>query len=94
MERMEKAAKAFVFFNCDENKSEGSMNIFYNHAVFKNMKGSRKALLKKIKEEIFEKRIKVLPEHYQIIEDLITEGDPTEASNYMQYGAIKAFDCF
>ena len=28
--------RAFIFFNCDENKSEQSMNIFYNHIVYKD----------------------------------------------------------
>lgn len=87
-------SKAFVFFNCDQYKSEGSMNIFYNRAVYKDMKGSRKALLKKVKEEAIEQRIKISNENMETIENLILEGDPTEASNYIQYGAIKEFDCF
>ena len=91
---MAKDAKAFVFFNCDEHKNESSMNIFYNHAIFKDMKGSRKALLKKVKEEAIEKRIQISSENFPIVEDLILEGNPTEATNYMQYGAIKEFDCF
>lgn len=91
---MAKAATVFVFFNCDENKSEGSMNIFYNRAVYKDNKTSRKALLKKVKEEAIEKRIQISQENFQTIESLITEGDPTEASRYIQFGAIKAFECF
>lgn len=91
---MAKNARAFVFFNCDENKSEGSMNIFYNHTVYKDMKTSRKFLLKKIKEEAIEKRIQISSEHFPTIENLILEGDPTEASQYIQFGAIKEFDCF
>lgn len=86
--------KAFVFFNCNEHKSEDSMNIFYNHAIFKDMKGSRKALLKKVKEEAIEKRIQISNENMQTVENLIIEGDPTEASKFIQYGAIKEFDCF
>ena len=30
---MAKAGKVFIFFNCDTEKSEASMNIFYNRAV-------------------------------------------------------------
>ena len=91
---MAKNAQAFVFFNCDENKSEGSMNIFYNHAIFKDMKTSRKFLLKKIKEEMVEKRIQISGENFSKVEKLILEGDPTEASQFIQFGVIKAFDCF
>ncbi|MBR6012163.1 MAG: hypothetical protein IK062_00095 [Selenomonadaceae bacterium] len=91
---MSKDAVAFVFFNCDEYKSENSMNIFYNHTVFKNMKGSRKALLKKVKDEAEEKRIQIASENFSKVEKLILEGDPAEASQYIQFGAIKAFDCF
>ena len=91
---MAKAGTVFVFFNCDGNKSEGSMNIFYNHAVYKDTKTSRKALLKKIKEEAIEKRIQISQENFQNIENLIMEGDPTEASQYIQFGAIKALECF
>lgn len=87
-------SKAFVFFNCDEYKSEGSMNIFYNRAIYKDGKTSRKALLKKVKTEAIEKRIQISNDNMKTIENLIMEGDPTEASNYIQYGAIKEFDCF
>ena len=37
---MAKPGKAFIFFNCDADKSEASMNIFYNHAVYKDTKSS------------------------------------------------------
>jgi len=89
-----KVAKVFVFFNCDENKSEPSMNIFYNRAVYKDNKTSRKNLFKKVKEETDLNRVKVSEENFTTVESLIMEGDPTEASNYMQFGAIKAFDCY
>ena len=91
---MAKNAKAFVFFNCDEYKSENSMNIFYNHTIFKDMKTSRKFLLKKIKDEAVKKRIQISGEHFPTVEKLILEGDPTKASQYIQFGVIKAFDCF
>ena len=91
---MAKAAKAFVFFNCDEGKSEGSMNIFYNRAVYKDGKTSRKALLKKIQEELDLKRIQIADGDFEKIENLILEGDPVEAGNYLRFGAIKALDCF
>ena len=91
---MAKVAKAFVFFNCDENKTEASMNIFYNHTVYKDSKTSRKVLLKKIKEEIELDRIQIAPENLENVEQLITEGDPVEAGKFIRFGAIKALDCF
>lgn len=91
---MAKSAKAFVFFNCDENKSEGSMNIFYNHAVYKDNKTSRKVLLKKIQEEIDLKRVQIVDGDFAKVENLILEGDPVEAGNCLRFGAIKALDCF
>ena len=91
---MAKSNKVFVFFNCDEHKNESSMNIFYNHAVFKDTKTSRKALLKKIKEENLADRIKISNENFKDVETIILEGDPVEASNFIMFGAIKSLDCF
>lgn len=89
-----KYTKVFVFFNCDENKNESSMNIFYNHAVYKDTKNSRKALWKKIKEEHLADRIQIAQENFKIVEAIILDGDPVEASNLIKFGAIKSFDCF
>ncbi|MBQ6976007.1 MAG: hypothetical protein IJS81_00270 [Selenomonadaceae bacterium] len=91
---MAKSTKVFVFFNCDENKNESSMNIFYNHAVYKDTKTSRKALFKKVKEENLADRIKIAQENFKDVEASILEGDPAEASNFIMFGAIKSFDCF
>ena len=89
---MAKAAKVFVFFNCDESKSEASMNIFYNSAVYKDNKTSRKLLLKKIQEEVNLKRIEVVD--MAKVEDLVNNGDPVEAGNLIKFGVIKALDCY
>ncbi len=86
------AAKAFIFFNCDEAKSESSMNIFYNHAVYKDTKASRKLLLKKIKDEFYAERVRV--DDWAQVESLISEGDPVEAGNFIRFGAIKSVDCY
>ena len=67
------AKKAFVFFNCDENKSEQSMNIFYNRVVYRDLTTARRLLWKKITDEL--------------------EGDPTAASEFIKFGAIKEIDC-
>ena len=91
---MAKAANVFVFFNCDGNKSESSMNIFYNNAVYKDTKTSRKALWKKIQEEQNENRVQIPLDKVEEVEKIILEGDPVEASNFIQFGAIKAIECF
>ena len=91
---MAKPSRVFVFFNCDENKSESSMNIFYNHEVFKDTKTSRKALWKKVKEENLAERIKINANDFQEVETRILVGDPNAASELIKFGAIKTFDCF
>ena len=91
---MAKYNKAFIFFNCDADKSEASMNIFYNHAVYKDTKTSRKNLLKKINEEYGAERIQIASENRSAVEQAILEGDPVEASQYIQFGAICAVDCY
>ena len=91
---MAKNAKAFIFFNCDADKSEASMNIFYNSAVYKDTKTSRKKLWKKIQEEYGAERIQISGENLPNVENAITEGDPVSASDFIQFGAIRAVDCY
>ena len=91
---MAKSNKVFVFFNCDENKNESSMNIFYNRAVYKDTKTSRKILWKKIKEEQLADRVQISPEDFKEVETLILEGDPIAASGLIKFGAIKSLDCY
>ena len=91
---MAKTGKAFIFFNCDAAKNESSMNIFYNHAVYKDTKTSRKNLWKKVKEEHGAERIQIETENIKAVELAITEGDPVSASDFIQFGAIRAVDCY
>ena len=91
---MPKPGKAFIFFNCDADKSEASMNIFYNRAVYKDTKTSRKNLWKKIKEEYGAERIQIEADNFPKVELAITEGDPVTASGFIQFGAIRAIDCY
>ena len=85
------AGRVFVFFNCDAEKSESSMNIFYNDTVFKDTIISRKRLLQKVKTEIKEGRIKIEDSDLSKVEEFIMKGDPVGASEFITYGAIKAF---
>ena len=91
---MAKPGKVFIFFNCDADKSEASMNIFYNRAVYKDTKTSRKNLWKKVKEEYGAERIQIATDNLRAVELAINEGDPVEASNLIQFGAIRAIDCY
>ena len=91
---MAKPKKVFIFFNCDANKSEASMNIFYNRAVYKDTKTSRKNLWKKVKEEYGAERIQIAADNLKAVELAITEGDPVEASNLIQFGAIREIECY
>ena len=91
---MAKSGKAFIFFNCDAAKNESSMNIFYNHAVYKDTKTSRKNLWKKVKEEYGAERIQIDTDNLKAVELAITEGDPVSASDFIQFGAIRAIDCY
>ena len=84
----------FVFFNCDANKSQGSMNIFFNKEIFRDTKVSRNALLAKVQREVAEKHIFVEEIHHEDVKNAILTGDPTEASQWMMYGAIVSFPLF
>ena len=91
---MAKPGKVFIFFNCDADKSEASMNLFYNRLVYKDTKTSRKNLWKKIREEYDADRVQIATDDLQDVERAITEGDPVEAGNFIRFGAIRAFDCY
>ena len=86
-----KEKNAFIFFNCDEEKSQKSMNVFYNKEIFRDLKVSRKALFAKIEEELASGRIHAKEEHIPAIRDAILNGNPTDASSYIQYGTILSF---
>ena len=86
--------KAFVFFNCDENKSEASMNIFYNRIVYRDLTTARKLLWKKIREERDSEKIFIEDDDLATVRKMILEGEPTEASALIKFGAIKTVECF
>ena len=73
-------AKAYLFFNCDEEKSEESMNVFYNKEAFRDTKTARKALWTKIQTEV------------EAAKEAVMTGDPCEASQYLHFGNIVAID--
>lgn len=86
-----KPAKVYVFFNCDEAKSKTTMNIFYNHEVFKDTKASRKALWTKVEEEVAAGRVQV--DDAEAAQKAILDGEPCDASQHLHFGEIVALDC-
>ena len=88
-----RTVKVYIFFNCDEKKSAGSMNIFYSNAVFHTSRTSRRKLLDRVEIERAAGRVKIAEEDIAKVESLILDGDATEASKFIQYGAIMIFDC-
>ncbi len=89
-----KKAEAYLFFNCDEAKSEGSKHISYNNAVYRDMKSSRKALWDKIQEEIEAGRVKIDEANLDAARAAVLEGNPTDAGQYLQYGDIVSVECY
>jgi len=85
--------KAFLFFNCDEEKSQTSMNVLYNQDVYKDTIASRKALWKKVEEELEAGRVHIADENVEAAKQAVLKGDPVEAGQFLQFGTILAFDC-
>ena len=86
--------RAFIFFNCDADKSEQSMNIFYNHIVYKDTQASRKLLWSKLQNERKENRIQISDDNLAEVKRLVMEDDPVQAINYIMFGGINVVDCF
>ena len=84
---------AYIFFNCDAEKSHDSMNIFYNHEIYRDTQASRKALWQKVKEEQDASRIEIAEDDLTNVRTAILESDPAEASRYIRFGAIETFVC-
>ena len=78
---------AYIFFNCDAEKSHDSMNIFYNHEIYRDTQASRKALWENAS------RIQIDEDDMTNVRTAILESDPTEASRYMRFGTIETFAC-
>ena len=82
--------KAYIFFNCDGEKSPASKNIAYNNAIYGDAKTSRKLLWKKIQAELEAARIVV--SDIDAAQTAVLEGNPVDASKYIQFGDIVEFE--
>ena len=78
---------AYIFFNCDENKSQASKNVSYNNVLYSDTIAGRKALLEKVKSEAEAGRVNIADE--AVVEKVILKGDPVEAAAQLQYGDIE-----
>ena len=88
----EKAApKAYVFFNCNEQKDPATMNIFYNHDVYRDTQASRKALWAKVQEQAGAVRID--EGNLDAVKEAVLSGNPVDANQYMPCGTIVEVDC-
>ena len=87
------AKKAYVFFNCAEEKSEKSMNIFYNNEAFKDTKTSKKALWAKVLEEVEAGRVQIADENLKAAQDAVVNGNPCDAGQYLHFGEIVEVLC-
>ena len=87
-------SKTYVFFNCDEHGSSESMNPLYNSCAYRRRAG-RRALWRKIKEQIESKTIKVARESIPAVRNAVLEGDPVDANSFMTYGKVVSFqECY
>lgn len=84
--------KAFIFFNCDENKSRESMNIFYNNKVYRNVRDSRNELWNDIKKQSDDGKIFIDPKDMFFVRKEILEGDPELVTAHIKYGAVMPLD--
>ena len=89
---MPEPKKAYIFFNCDEEKNDHTKNIFYNHEVFCETQKSLKALWTKVQMEVAAGRIAIDEANLDKVRTSILDGDPTEASQYIRCGVIHSFD--
>lgn len=81
--------KAYLFFNCDGNKSAASMNPIYNHEAFGDTKTGRRALLKKVSEEIDSGRIQLADKtSKEAIAKEILDGNPIAISDMIVFGVV------
>lgn len=90
------AKPAFVFFNCDNEKSESSMNIFWenNRMIYRDLKGARKLLWEKVQSEMDAGRVRIANSDIEAAKAAVLDGDPTAAGQYMQNGAIVRVSCY
>lgn len=74
----------YMFFNCDAEKSSTSMNPRYNAVVYED----RDVLWNVIITNLMVDQIKIDEENLDTVKDIILNGNPTQANDYIRYGCI------
>ena len=69
------------------------MNIFYNREIFRDTQVGRKALWKKVSTEIEANHVNASDEDRSAARAAILEGNPVDASQYLQFATIEEFAC-
>lgn len=81
--------KAYMFYNCDLEKTTASMNPLYNTEVFSSTKAGRKALVKKLQSEIKKGSVKLIDGiSMDTVERIILEDNPKEVTASLVFGAV------
>ena len=80
----EKHKTIYMFFNCDAEKSSTSMNPRYNAVVYED----RDVLCSVIIANLMMGQIKINEEDLDTVKDIILNGDPTQANDYIRYGCL------
>lgn len=86
--------RAFMFFNCDENRSDASMNVSYNNAVYRDTRDSRRDLWYKVRDEIDNGNVVIDEFDRTYIRDVILHTDPLYANDKIKYGNIVCLEIY
>ena len=78
---------AYIFFNCDADRTPASMNIRYNDEAFSDSITGRQALLEKIETELAADNIKI--SDMDAVKEAVLKGKPTDANAMIAYGSIE-----
>ena len=85
---------AYIFFNCDQDRSNNSMYIRHNTNVFRDVRDARRELWKEVKNQVQEGNVYVEENNVPVIREAILKGNPTLANSYMLYGYIQEVTCY
>lgn len=88
LEDLQKVTNIHIFFNCDEAKSTSSMNIMYNKKAYRDSAAGRRALMEQIVKENAARKICIRAEDMKVVMSAVIDGQPTDATKYIKYGAI------
>lgn len=81
--------KAYIFYNCDWEKTTASMNPLYNTEVFSSTKAGRKALVRKLQGEVKKGSVKLIDGiSMDTVERIILDDNPEKVTASLVFGAV------